>query len=373
MTATFIERLSPAHGGIRFAVKDVFDVAGLPTTLGSRLVSRQASPAVADAVCLSGVRSAEARGEAAIVGKTNLHELAFGATGTNPWFGTPVNPLDPRLIPGGSSSGSAVAVATGEADVALGTDTAGSVRVPAACCGVPAIMATPGRVAKDGLWPLSSTLDSVGIFARTVPALAAGLRLIDPTLGTGPAGFAGVVGVVRRDAHPAIHAAVTTALAEAELSVISIHLELWNQAAAAGRVLVDYEAWHLHGDRFGAQLAQLAPDVADRLRAGRKVEEKTISWARGVRTHWRAQVAEQFTRAEVLVLPTLSDFPPRLDAAHRIYDIRSTLPVNVAGLPALVVPIPARPYPASLQVIGQPNSEELLLGVGARLAAAVSR
>lgn len=372
MTAAFIERLTPAIGGVRVAVKDVFDVAGLPTTLGSRLVSGQASPAAEDAACLSGVRAAEARGEAVIVGKTNLHELAFGATGTNPWFGTPVNPLDACLIPGGSSSGSAVAIATGEADVALGTDTAGSVRVPAACCGVAAIMATPGRIANGGLWPLSSTLDSVGIFARTVPTLRTGLRLIDPTLGPAQAQFAGVVGFLNRDAHPAIHAAVTAVLAKAELTVVSIDLGLWDRATAAGRALVDGEAWRLHGDRFGARLAELAPDVAGRLRAGREVDDNTISWARGVQTRWRAQVAEQLSLVEVLVLTTLSAFPPHLAAAQRIYDIRNTLPINVAGLPALVVPVPARPYPASLQVIGQSYSEELLLEVGVRLTAAMA-
>src|ERR1700737_166368 len=139
--STFITRMDTTGTGPRVAVKDIIDVAGVPTTAGSRAVQRSAAPAATDAACLLGCRSAGAR----LVGKANLHELAVLPLGTNPWFGTPVNPLDPALIPGGSSSGSAVAVATGEADVALGSDTGGSVRVPAACCGVTGLKTTYGR------------------------------------------------------------------------------------------------------------------------------------------------------------------------------------------------------------------------------------
>src|SRR5436190_1706527 len=130
--STFITKLDTAGDGVRLAVKDLVDVEGVPTTAGCRAVERTAAPAAADAPCLAGARAAGAR----IVGKANLHELAVLPIGTNPWFGTPVNPLDPELIPGGSSSGSAVAVATDEADVAIGSDTGGSVRVPSTCCGV---------------------------------------------------------------------------------------------------------------------------------------------------------------------------------------------------------------------------------------------
>src|SRR5207248_10083097 len=108
--------------------------------------------------CRAGARSAGARR----VGKASLHELAMLPIGTNPWFGAPVNPLDPDLIPGGSSSGSAVAVATEEADVALGSDTGGSVRVPSACCGTCGLKTTYGRLPLDGVWPLAPSLDTIG-------------------------------------------------------------------------------------------------------------------------------------------------------------------------------------------------------------------
>jgi len=136
--STFIARFETSGPGVRLAVKDLIDMEGVPTTAGCRAVANEAVPATRDAACLAGARAAGAR----IVGRTNLHELALGVTGVNPWYGTPVNPLDPRLVPGGSSSGSAVAVATLEADVAYGSDTGGSVRIPSACCGTAGLKTT---------------------------------------------------------------------------------------------------------------------------------------------------------------------------------------------------------------------------------------
>src|SRR5439155_4208747 len=133
--ATSISRFADRGSGLAVAVKDLIDVTGTVTTAGCRAVADTAGPAERDAACLREIRRREAAGELWLVGKTNLHELAYGTSGVNPWYGTPVNPLDPSLIPGGSSSGSAVAVAVGDADVALGTDTGGSVRIPAASCG----------------------------------------------------------------------------------------------------------------------------------------------------------------------------------------------------------------------------------------------
>jgi amidase len=130
--ATWLLRLDGAGEGPRVAVKDCIDVAGTPTTVGCRAIAEDAVPAAADAPVVESARRQGAR----IVGKTNLVELCRHADGVNTWTGTPQNPLDPTRIPGGSSSGSAVAVARGEADVGYGTDTGGSVRVPAACCGI---------------------------------------------------------------------------------------------------------------------------------------------------------------------------------------------------------------------------------------------
>ena len=172
--STFITRLDTTGTGPRLAVKDLIDVAGVPTTAGSRAVERGAAPATADAACLAGARAAGAR----IVGKTGLTELCWSASGINHWAGTPVNPRDPRRLPGGSSSGSAVAVATGEADVAFGTDTGGSVRVPAACCAVVGLKTRYGRVPVKGVYPLAPTLDTVGPIGPDVAAVELGMRLL---------------------------------------------------------------------------------------------------------------------------------------------------------------------------------------------------
>src|SRR6202043_2404017 len=173
--STFITRYetSGTGSGGRLAVKDLIDMEGGSTTAGCRAVAEVAGPASRDAACLAGARAAGAR----IVGRTNLHELALGVTGINPWFGTPVNPLDADLVPGGSSSGSAVAVATGDADVAYGTDTGGSVRIPAACCGIAGLKTTWGRVPVDGVYPLAPSMDTVGPLGADVAAVELGMRL----------------------------------------------------------------------------------------------------------------------------------------------------------------------------------------------------
>src|SRR5580704_2124212 len=176
VSATFITSLPVTGPGLRVAVKDLIDMAGLPTTAGSRVIAETAAPAEADAACLAGLRASGAQ----IVGRTNLHEIALGVTGINPWFGTPVNPLDPSRVPGGSSSGSAVAVAAGEARVAYGTDTGGSVRIPAACCGVCGLKTTAGRIPVAGVRPLAPSLDTVGPMAADVAGLVLGMQLLEP-------------------------------------------------------------------------------------------------------------------------------------------------------------------------------------------------
>ncbi len=141
---------NPESKGLRLAVKDNIDMKGVITTAGSEIFSITHKPAEKDAACLAIAR----RRHVQIVGKTNLSEFAVSPSGMNEYFGTAVNPLNRRLIPGGSSSGNAVAVATGMADVAFGTDTAGSVRVPAACCGIVGLKTTFGLIPIEGVYPV---------------------------------------------------------------------------------------------------------------------------------------------------------------------------------------------------------------------------
>jgi amidase len=256
MDATWIVRLDAPGDGPRLAVKDCIDLAGLPTTVGCRLIAEQASPAARDAVVVAAARRAGAR----IVGKTNLTELCWSAAGVNPWSGTPVNPLDPGRLPGGSSSGSAVAVAAGEADVGLGTDTGGSVRIPAACCGVAGLKTTWGRVPLDGVYPLAPSMDTVGPLGADVAAVELGMRLIEP--GFAPGSSPSQVGRIRPeiDIDPAVDAAVDAALAVAGLRVTDVAGFDFAAAVDAAAVLIDVEGYQANAHLI-PQLDRLSPHI----------------------------------------------------------------------------------------------------------------
>ncbi len=367
--ATFITALDTSGSGVRVAVKDLIDVAGVPTTVGSRAVAERAAPAAADAACLAGARAAGAR----LVGKANLHELAFGATGVNEWFGTPTNPLDPDLVPGGSSSGSAVAVATGAADVAYGTDTGGSVRVPPACCGTTGLKTTLGRISTEGVWPLAPSFDTVGPMARDVAGLVEGMRLLEPGFSV-PSWSPSVVGRVRTRAEPPLDAAVDAALAAVGWTVVDLEVPGWDHEPLTAATLLLAEAWT--SDRT---LLESAPDLVgdgptQRLLAGRDLDPAAVEAARRAAARWLGTMTEVFDRVELLALPTMGTAPLAVDhAGDDTVMVMDTLPANVAGVPALAMPVPTsgRRVPASLQLIGPAGSEERLLAAGRAVEDAV--
>lgn len=369
--STFIARTRIGAAGTAVAVKDLIDLAGLPTTAGCRAIERAAAPAAADAPCLAGLRAAVEAGEARIVGKTNLDELAAGASGVNHWFGTPRNPLDPGLIPGGSSSGSAVAVAVGEAEVGIGTDTGGSVRIPAACCGVTGLKTTRGRISTAGVVPLSQTLDTVGPLAREVAGLVRGMELLEP--GFAPAAAAATaVGRVRvPDVDPRIDAAVDRALAAAGLEVVEIELPSWDAAFAAALAILLPEGLRNHGAMIERERELVGPGTARQLELGRDhaVAEPA---ARAFQREWEAELARAFEQVELLACPTLAGFAPALADFESIASICRTMELNLAGVPALAQPVATDgPLPASLQLFGPHGAEELLLATGARVEAAM--
>jgi amidase len=366
--STFITRLETKGSGLPVAVKDLIDVAGVPTTAGCRAVADDATPASADAACLAGARAAGAR----IVGKTNLHELALGVTGQNPWFGTPVNPLDPDLVPGGSSSGSAVAVATGVADVALGSDTGGSVRIPSACCGTAGLKTTWGRVPLDGVFPLAPGFDTIGPMARDVAGLVTGMTLLEPGFAVAPDTPARV-GRLRPTADPRIDSAVDAALAAVGWECVELELPEWEAATASGGLLLVAEAWATDGALVGRAEDRIGADVVARLRIGQGVDAATMDTARAAQSAWRQRLGELFGQLDLLAMPTLTVFPPPLGQGEELLMARCTLPVNVAGVPALSLPVPSTgPLPASLQLVGPHHSEERLLAAGLQVEAALS-
>jgi amidase len=367
---TWISMLDVPIGatGLRVAVKDAIDVAGAITTAGCAAVAEGAAPAPADATCLAGSRAAGAR----LVGKTNLHELAFGGTGINMWSGTPVNPLDATRVPGGSSSGSAVAVATGEADVAFGTDTGGSIRTPSACCGTVGLKTTYGRIPLDGVWPLAPSVDTIGPMGASVDAVIAGMALLEPGFVIDVAPAEVVARVRLEGTDPAIDAAIDRALGAAELGTVEVELPGWTAAVAAAVTVVFAEAWatdrrlvETHPDRIGA-------DILDRMARAKRITAAEHAAALAHRSAWRDELAAVFERGEVLALPSLRMFAPRLEEPAP--DTRyASAPINLSGHPALALPVPAGgSLPASLQLVGPDRSEALLLATGARVEAAVA-
>ena len=362
---TFITRLPHSGTGVRLAVKDLIDIVGVPTTAGCRAVAETARPAERDAACMAGARAAGA----AIVGKANLYELAFGPSGVNEWFGTPVNPLDPALVPGGSSSGSAVAVADGDAEIAYGSDTGGSIRIPAAFCGVTGLKTTHGRISLAGVWPLAPSLDTVGPMARDVAGAAAGMALLEPGFeaDAAPARRIGRIRPAGILVDPLIDQAVDAALARCGLEVTEVDLPGWLDAWHASEPIIGAEAAEVDGPLLAQPQtrAKLSASVLARLEKGAAIAAGPLEQARGFRKTWRAAVAGALAEVDLLVLPTVPFFPPPLAQAHGPGYTAYTMPVNMTGFPALALPVPSgHALPASLQMIGPASSEALLLATG---------
>jgi len=373
--AVFVTRLEEGTGDrFRLAVKDLVDVEGTITTAGSALVASAAAPAAVDADCLDGAR----RAGAVLVGKTNLSELAFSPIGTNPHFGSPLNPLDPSLIPGGSSSGSAVAVAAGLADAAYGTDTGGSVRIPAACCGVYGLKCTTGSVSTQGVWPLAESLDSLGVLAAEPARLAVGVRLLLPDLAPG-ATLCGRVGRLRvrlpqvGAPDPRLEAAVDAALAGAGLDVVDVELPGWAAATQAGSVILLAEAAGRHAHLL-RERNRLDPLVAGRLEEGRALAPESVAAAREVAAAWTAELAAALVGLDALALPTLPTLPPKVGAASVPVLTALTRAANVAGVPALAAPtpVPDLVLPASLQLLAPRGAEAALLVLAEAIGSAGS-
>jgi amidase len=365
---TWILRLDERGRGPRVAIKDLIDVVGTPTTGACAVLAALAEPAAADAACLAGLR----RADAVLVGKANLHELACGGTGINEHFGTPVNPFDPALIPGGSSSGNAVALASGEVDVAIGTDTAGSIRTPSACCGTVGLKPTYGRISVEGIWPLAPSLDAVGPMARDVAGVIEGMALLEP-------GFAAadepapVIGRVRLpDVDQRIDAAIDALLAASGLEIVDIGLPGWDAAADAAWAVMFHEVWQVDGHLYQRDAAGLGADVRGRLEEGRAVPVARYEAGLAHRAVWRAELAVAFQRAPVLAWPTIAMFPPPIDGP--VPDTRRTnIGVNLAGHPALAVPVPTGGrLPASLQLVGPDDTDDVLCATGLLLERAAA-
>lgn len=376
---------------LRLAIKDNIDMKGVVTTAGSNFFLLTHQPAKADAACLAIAR----RRNVQIVGKTNMTEFAVAPSGMNEYFGAPRNPLRRVLIPGGSSSGSAVAVANGEADVAFGTDTAGSIRVPAACCGIVGLKTTFGLVSIRGVYPLEPKhLDVVGPMGKDIARTVDGMDLLQEGFSgryaavraAKPSGRSIRVGRLRlQGTDPEVDKAVDEALAKAGFQVVQLDDQFrqkWEGAKRDGNTVAAGGTW------LSNQGFQLAPGVSARTKAiitlGQVTYTTTYAGAVKRQAAWQQTLNNVFQKVDIIALPTLQKAPPLLPLLNlrlgvldgNVLQIQNTVAVNFAGNPALAMPIPAsrrfRVPVTSLQLVGPRLAEAQLLNAGRIVEEAVN-
>jgi amidase len=354
-----VQALNIGGPGPTVMVKDTLDIAGYPTRASSQSLS-DALPATQHAAVVRALLDAGCR----VTGKTSLHELAFGTTGINHWTGTALNPRFPGLIPGGSSSGSAAAVAAGLADFSLGTDTGGSVRIPACCCGVFGFKPTFGRVSREGVMPARSTLDCVGPMAATLPMLVTAMEAIDPTFIRHTTVEIPTLKMLQVDCSPVVRQVIERAVAATGFVTEPLTLEHLQAAYDAGMTVINRETWSacahlLDTGRVGA-------DISGRLRAAGQTTDEALAAAEAVRERFTAEVDAALAGGAVLVLPTMPQLPLRLSDAA---DTRAVLgmtalvrPFNLSGHPALTIPLTSPDgLPVGLQLVAAKGADERLL------------
>jgi amidase len=376
----------PGNKALRLGVKDLINMKGEVTSAGSEYLYEHAKPAEEDAECLRIAR----RKEVAFVGKTNLSEFAIGVSGSNDYFGTPINPIAKDRVPGGSSSGSAVAVAMNLCDVALGTDTAGSIRVPAACCGIAGLKTTFGLISIKGVYPISPNyLDTVGPMAKNVDGLVKGMELLQDNFGTlyaeakaaKPSARQIRIGLLRvPGTDPAIDKAIATRLAECGFQVVALSnkfLAEWEQAQRDGNLIAAAASYYnnqkmLRETEIGWR-ARLAIWFGDVVFSNRYSDEAKRQVAIARRDAWRNTLRATFKEVDAIALPVLRKAPLKRNWLFtgifeaRFLKIQNTVAANYAGVPALALPIPlpnAKFPVTSIQLIGPARSEAALLNIG---------
>lgn len=377
--------LGPLDGTI-MTIKDLFDVCGEVTRAGSRALAEEARPAVADAPVVRRLRA----GGAVIVAKTNMSEFAYSGVGANPHFGTPGNPADRKRVPGGSSSGAAVAAADGMCEIAIGTDTGGSCRIPGALCGIVGYKPSRQRIPTDGAFPLSYSIDSIGPIARSVDACAkadavmagekyaplepvslAGLRMgivqgaplenLDETVGKR---FPDAISRLRK---------AGTRLSDETLSLLGDMAQVNSKGGVQPA-----EAFTVHRDLLSRRADAIDPNVRVRLERSRNINAADYIDMVRQRARLIRLMDERIADLDVLALPTTPIVAPTLQevaagddfARKNAMLLRNTVIVNFFDLCAIALPLPREGgLPTSLMLVARNGRDHRLF----RIAAAVER
>jgi len=373
--------------GVPFAVKNLFDVEGLPTLAGSK-INRERAPAARDATLIARLEAAGA----VLVGALNMGEYAYDFTGENIHDGPSRNPHDVARMTGGSSGGSGAAVAGGLVPLALGSDTNGSIRVPASLCGLFGLKPTYGRLSRARTFPFVSSLDHVGPLARTAADLALAYDAMQghdpddpvcadrpaepalPALGRGTTGLRIAVagGYFRRGAFPEAFAAVD-GVAKALGATREIELPEAQRARAAAYVITTAEGASVHLGRLRTRARDYDPAVRDRLIAGAMVPATLVDKAQKFRRWYRERVLALFETVDAILAPATPCTAPAIGQQTFVLDgvtlpVRANLgiftqPISFIGLPVVAVPVPLKPLPIGVQIIAAPWREDVALRI----------
>jgi aspartyl-tRNA(Asn)/glutamyl-tRNA(Gln) amidotransferase subunit A len=370
--------------GVIVSIKDLFDVAGEPTRAGSKILADEAPPAKSDAPVVQRLRAAGA----VIVAKTNMTEYAFSGIGANPHYGTPGNPHDRARVPGGSSAGAPVTVADGMCDIAIGTDTGGSVRIPAAFCGLIGFKPSKQRVPTGGAFPLSSTLDSIGPIGRSVAECAAADAVMagEDFLPLQPIDLSGLrFGIADGLPFDRLDVAVSGAfgagvarLADAGVQVSNEALPLFDDMLAVNAKggISPYEACAIHRDRMARRAGDIDPNVRVRIERGCAVTKADYDFMVLERERLVREMDARLATLDVLIMPTVSIVAPTIAevADPNVFThknaaaLRNTSIGNFFDLCAISLPLPA-PLPVGMMLIARNGHDHRLL----RIAAATSQ
>lgn len=364
--ASLVQTLQLGSGKLKVVVKDTIDIQDYPTRAASPALAN-ISAATQHAAVVENILDQDCQ----IIGKANLHELAFGITGLNGYTGSPINPKYPHLIPGGSSSGSATSVAEKICDFSIGTDTGGSIRLPAACCGIYGLKPTFGRVSRQGVLPQFSSLDCVGPFANDMSTLIHAMDIIDPTFDIQKVKLnqenTTRIGILRVDADDSVWQSIEQRIEQlTNIQFEPVELSLFQAAYKVGMTLISYENWQAFS--YLITTGKLGTDIRQRLLASAQITSEEYEKAKEVQQAFRQEVNQLLTQFDALLLPTLPIIPPQISEVNdplKLLNLTSLVrPFNVSGHPALTLPLETTEgLPVGLQLVAGQNQDEKLCAI----------